>query len=694
MAKTRGSRYPRKDGLGFSSPKPQPPSANAVGGSRSDLDAQEHKALQLLHRGHIQDAETILRNLLARGAGSSRVALNLAGLCARSGRIEEALQLLLDALHSDPNYAAAHYNLAQLYRAQGDLKGAVSSYRRVLELDPSFPGVAPALGQVFLELDDQEFSIASLQEITSAHHPHPELCFALGNALLIKQQFSAAESAYKKALSAKPNFPEAHCNLGNVYFETGDLASATECFLASLSLLPHFVEAQFNLANTFRKQGALADAIEAYRATLRVKPDHTLAWLNLGNVFRDSGDCEGALNAYRAAISYQPDSAQAHSNLGATLQESGHTAEAITAFRAALSLQPDFPEALCNLANALEETGEVEAAIDTFRQALLVQSDYADAHFQLGLALLKSGDYPCGWEQYEWRLRRSESKGERLHSSRPVWQPGCRGRVLLWGEQGVGDEIMFASQIPQLYALCDHLIVATDKRLLPLFKRSFPADIVYHPRDQPFRDDDYDYHVAMGSLGRILRRKPMAFAASAGGYLVPDAEQVTSVRTHLQAGRQVKLVGLSWHSSVKRSKPRQKSIPLRELALALRHQDYGFVSLQYGDTDLETAALKDELGVSIDTSSGIDLLSDLDGLASLVCACDDIVTISNVTAHLAGALGKKTTLLVPFSCDWRWGMAGSTTNWYESISILRQQTPGDWSHPLQQLVGLSSGSKT
>ncbi|SBO44985.1 tetratricopeptide repeat protein [Cyanobium sp. NIES-981] len=649
---------------------------------------QERRALAHLQQGNHAEAEHLLRALLAGGKARASTALNLAGLCTRDGRWQEALDLLETALSLDPAYAAAHFNRGNVQRVRGDLDAAVASYRRALELQADFPGAVPLLAQTLCEQGDHAAAAALLGQALDRQPEEPELHFLLGNALLHQGDPTAAAGAYRQALTLRAAFPEAHCNLGNACQQLGQSEGAIAAYRQALALLPTFAEASFNLANVLREQGSLAEAIQLYRQTLAHNPNQPEACCNLGNTLRESGDPAGAVAAYRQALQLKDDFAEAHSNLGATLQQLGDVQAAITAFRHALVLRPHYPEALSNLGNALEELGEHTEAVEVFEQAIAQQHDYADAHFNLGLTLLHTGAWARGWEEYEWRWRRRETQNDRLSTARPLWQPGSSGRVLAWGEQGIGDVVMFASQIPQLHLLCDALTVRTDARLLPLFRRSFHPDIRFKGQGDPLGEEEHDHHIPLGSLGRFLRRKPLAFQAAAAGFLRADASRAAALRRRLLGEAPGRLIGVSWRSSVKRSPAREKSLPLLELAATLGSLDARLLTLQYGDTDTDLREVREQQGLELATAADIDLFHDLDGLAALIEACDVVVTISNVTAHLAGALGKPTLLLVPHNCDWRWGHQGETTQWYDAVTVLRQGQPADWSGPLLAVARL------
>ena len=149
---------------------------------------------------------------------------------------------------------------------------------------------------------------------------------------------------------------------------------------------------------------------------------------------------------------------------------------------------------------ALKEQGKSEKAIQAYKKAITIDPDYVDAYYNLSFALLGSRDFKQGFELQEWRWKTSEKRGQFLQSSKPFWGGEKNKTVYVWGEQGIGDEIMFASMLPELYEECANLIVKCDSRLIPIFQRSFPSGIEYYGRDAAVSEDSYDFHIPMGSL--------------------------------------------------------------------------------------------------------------------------------------------------------------------------------------------------
>jgi ADP-heptose:LPS heptosyltransferase len=245
---------------------------------------------------------------------------------------------------------------------------------------------------------------------------------------------------------------------------------------------------------------------------------------------------------------------------------------------------------------------------------------------------------------------------------------------------------MFASLIPDLYSSSSKLIVLTDKRLIPLFRRSFPDDIDFRPSNEDVSETEYDSQISMGSVPLHFRQSIDSFKHSAQGWLSASTVKVKKLRSQLLSDGSETLIGISWHSTnSKKSKARNKAIPLNQIAPFLHSSKVKLVSLQYGDVDHEIKKLLIDFGIKVIQVPEIDNMNDIDGLAALISACDEVVSIDNVTAHLAGSLGKQSKILLTSSCNWYWGQGQQNSYWYNSVHLYRQTKIGDWEHVIKQL---------
>ncbi|MFM7706952.1 MAG: hypothetical protein ACKO9D_02850, partial [Gammaproteobacteria bacterium] len=227
--------------------------------------------------------------------------------------------------------------------------------------------------------------------------------------------------------------------------------------------------------------------------------------------------------------------------------------------------------------------------------------------------------------------------------------------------------------------------LSADKRLHALFARSFPQ-IRLLDRAVTIRssiDSGYDAQAPIGDLGYLLRMDAAAIAASRKVYLKTDERRREEMRAKVAALGGRRVCGIAWRSA-NRKFSEAKSVDLMKLRALLETPDTVFVNLQYGAVDAELAALHDKTGLRIHRIEGLDVREDIDGLAALIDVCDAVVTTSNVTVHMAGALGKPGAVLVPHAKGrpWYWHEGDARSLWYPSLGLFCQDEPSDWSRPI------------
>jgi hypothetical protein len=302
-------------------------------------------------------------------------------------------------------------------------------------------------------------------------------------------------------------------------------------------------------------------------------------------------------------------------------------------------------------------------------------------HWHRGLLWLLTGDFARGWPEYEWRWA---DPNVRLRSfSRPRWDgSSLSGKtILVCAEQGIGDEIMFASCIPDLVKRAGHVVLECDSRLVPLFSRSFPGVGVSaacpadHGNPVP-GSPAIDVQIAAGSLPGYLRRSWQDFPEP-HAYLVPDPGAVAKWERRYQEAGDGLNVGISWRGGRKAERGK-RSTSLDQWADLLRTEEVSFVNLQYGGSRAEINEVSSRCGVQILDWEDANPLVNLDDFAAQIAALDLVISIDNATVHMAGALGVPVWVLQPFAPEWRWLLDREDSYWYPGVRQFRQSMPGNW----------------
>jgi ADP-heptose:LPS heptosyltransferase len=412
---------------------------------------------------------------------------------------------------------------------------------------------------------------------------------------------------------------------------------------------------------------------------LEKDPANVDAWTKHGNVLAAAGEVQKAIASHEKALSINPNHIEAINNRGCLLADNGHTEEALAAYERVLALDPCHAEAWINRGHMLSELHGEDDAIACYQQAIALSPHHPDAMFNMGLNQLRLGRFRLGWENLELRWFARDF----IHTQRkyplPRWSgEALDGPLLISGEQGLGDQILYASMLPDALARTPQITVEVEPRLIPLFNRSFPQVNAVAREEGRLYGGPAVAQLPIASLGRLFRPDWASFPRYADGYLRCNEALAASLRARLSDGR--KVIGLSWSSRNPRYEM-SKSARLHDFAALLRLPGCRFIDLQYGDTQVDREAVEQDLGVPVERLADVDNTNDLDALTSLIKACDIVVTVSNTTAHLAGALGKETYVLVPSGRGrmWFWFSGRNDDNpFYPRLHVMQQKPKQPW----------------
>ena len=649
-------------------------------------DAYNNLGLVFYKKGDFFTAAEVYQKAIKIEPGFADAHYNLGNSLKQMDKLEDAIESYQTSLAINPDDIEVLSSYGNALMDFGEFKKAIECYTRVLQVNPNLTETQNNLDKAVEEDSQIDKFILNYQEAIGEEANSPKVMLFKGTAFDLKGYNEMAIKYFKQAIKIRPDYAEAFNRLGMVYTKIDKPEDALECYEKATEIEPSLAEAHYNLGYVFEKQGNRSAAKVSFDRALDINPNHAEAINSLGFFLRESGDFDASIEKYKQAIKIKPDFAEAYGNMGIAHKEKGELNLAIKSFKKALEINPKLSDTHNNSGTAYKDIGDLDAAINSYEKAIDLDPDYAAPHWNQCLAYLTKGDFEKGWPKYDWRWKANEDmKGTYISTSKPIWNHGRGQRVLLWAEQGIGDEVMFASIIPELHALCSKLIVNLDERLIPIFNRSFPNDIEYRPRRKPISESEYDAHIPIGSLPQYFRQTAESFKKSSKGWLVANEKKADSLRKKLLTDETETLIGISWHSTTPRLGAEAKVLTLNQIAKSLHEPKTKLINLQYGDVSEEIERLNNEHGIEVIRLPEIDNTNDLDGLASLIMACDKVVSISNFSIHLAGALGKEAHVLLAYSSDWRWGQKPNSNYWYDSVCLHRQTSVNDWNAVLRSV---------
>jgi tetratricopeptide (TPR) repeat protein len=463
-------------------------------------------------------------------------------------------------------------------------------------------------------------------------------------------------------------------------------------FERALAIKPDDTRTLFALGNTARALGLAKPAEEFFRRVLALEPERVEALVNLANLLRARGASESAIALLMPAVQRNPESAELWLTLASAHREAGRSQEAETFYREALAQRPDYPTALGNLADLLADKGDVDTALELYDRALKREPNNAQAKLNRAVLHLLKGNLKDGWRDYASRLK-VPGKVPAANHGLPRWdgQNLKRKRLLITAEQGIGDQVMFASVIGEVAARAEadggSALLECEPRLVPLFARSFPHVTVKPALVQNKGGEivaDYGWLKAagganvameMGSLPRQLRGDIAKFPAP-HAYLVSDADEKARWREYFATMGEGPFLGICWRSGKTGGLRNLQYAPLEAWGAFLRDAPGTIVCAQYDATTEEIEELQRLSGRTIIVPPSIDQKQELDRACALLSALDVVVSAPTAVSWLAAAAGVP-TFKVLYDTSWT-GFGRGYEPFAPACVCVMPDKPGDW----------------
>jgi len=483
----------------------------------------------------------------------------------------------------------------------------------------------------------------------------------------------------------------AYFQLGVVLQERGLFEEAIGHYRDAIETEQDFVDAYYNLGVVHHQQGLIDQAISYYQKILQLEANNIHAMINLGNALRLKGNIEDSISYFNKAIQLKPDYASLYNNLGAAFQDKGEFDEAIAHYRKALDLDSNAAETYNNLGMVLNKKGKLEESKEYFQKAIQLKPDFAEAHVNLSSAHLLSGNLTEGWKEYEWRLQIEPFQYHYQKFQHMRWDgSSLEGKnILVCSEPGVSDEIMFASCLPDIISQAEMCIVECDRRLLPIFSRSFPKAIFFDRNGSnvqyPQELSTVNMKTALGSLPKFYRPDLTSFPG-AKSYLTPNPQLVKIWQDRFEQLGEALKVGISLREGRHIHIHSFRAVPLEQWGPLFSIQNIAFVNIQHDNISGEFEEIRNKFGTTIHMWDDTDPIKDLDFFAAQIASLDLVISLDSETVHLAGSLGKRVWTLLPFVPDWSWMLEREDSPWYPTMKLFRHSSPGDWDSMIKKVV--------
>ncbi len=549
---------------------------------------------------------------------------------------------------------------------------------------------AKKLANECLKLDNKEFRALNM----------------LGVLLANEGKDEAAINAYEKSLESNPKNPQTINNLANLLSKSGELQKAASLYQNAIVLDPSFLVARNNFAKTALKLGRYDEAISESARSFEMDSTDGSPLITLGNALRQKKDYPAAEEAYKIALNY---SGEVHKGalieLGILKNEQKLFDEAIGYFVAVLQIDPNHSGSYCNISSILIDKGEIqkakgaiikafeldpndatnhinlgvllkwegryEEAKNSFAKAIELGDPKNAAKTNLGLILLAEGEYKDGFALYDYRPKKT------LECNAPLYDGSeCNNKsIFVYHEQGFGDTINFARLLTHPKLQKANIIFLPQAQLYSVFKNS--SLNIRTIGDSELQDITFDTHTSLVDLLKMLEITKDEIPQNIN-YINANKERTEFFVSKIKSDK--KKVGIVWSGNKNYLGDVLRSIDYKLFA-TLKNDKVSFVSLQKEYEQVEMEYLKEHLGV-LDFA---DELNDFADTAALIAALDMVLTVDTSVAHLAATMNKPTWVLLPSAPDWRWGLEGDKTPWYESARLFRKAQDEDWTAVIERV---------
>lgn len=567
----------------------------------------------------------------------------LAGIYAQQGSFDDVIACCHKMLAIDPGNISTKYNLALAFQELNRFDEARFIYDEILLSNPEHAATAINLSNIYIKIRDFDKAHRLLNDLTKSGNTTFELCNTVGILAMEEKDYVSAIEQFNKAITLNNNSITPYLNMSRCLASIGESEKAKAMLneiIQSQQLDDHSV--QIALAFVYRQSTNFSRALKILQDE-QSNGRHSLdLYMEMGQVYREMDEYEKSAQAYQMALSINHAYERTLNNIGAVYM-----------------LARDYT-----------------TAEQYFRQSISINSEYAEAHWNLAWVCLTLCKFSEGWKEYEWRF--SVGVAERLEYEGIIEWNGqdLQGKkILLYVEQGYGDAIHFIRYCKLLSESGASVSVLCDRAIGSLLACADGVESVISKQDI-----NVDYYAPLLSVPHILQYYSIPFSTP---YVKPDYSTISSDLVSMLAGadKNKLRIGIAWCGNPGYPEDQRRSCSIEHFTALAKRDDVALYSLQKGDAarDIDTFSMRRSI---VDMDSMINNFTDT---AYIVSRLDLVIAVDTSVAHLSGAIGCETWVLLRYSGDWRWHSDESESQWYASTKIFRQTTPRNWSEVFSSL---------
>ena len=620
------------------SPLSQPALATGL-----DIDRTLKQAIRLHEKGRHEQAQKRYTKVLEADPTHAG-AMHLMGVLAhQAGRNAEAIDLIRQALALDPVFADAYFNLALVHEAEGHPGEAEACYRKALEVDARCVNAALNLGNILFN-SDRFAEAVTFYDAVLASQPADSLAHKnRSRALRELKDFDASLKAIERAIELRPDDSLLQFEYANALRDECQFEKAISHYEEALRLEPDALSIMCNLGGTLKDVNRRDDAQAMLERVLEIDDQCSEAYVNLANLAHDREDFQQGIDLIDQVLKFRPDYPEAYCTLGRILSADAQNDDALAAFQMAIELSPTFAEAYVNLGSVLQTIGRPDDALKAYEIALNIKPKMDLAYWNLALALLAAGRMDEGWSLFGYGFTSGQRQPYRPFPGM-LWdgEDISDKTLFVWREQGIGDDLRFSSVYHDLHEQAEQLIIETDKRLVPLYQRTWPNAIVREETGTStglgnMPSTDFDITAPAGMAASFCRPTLDTFPIEPKK-LVPDPIVQARCNEWLASLGTGPKIGFAWRSKLMTKTRAVYHTKIEDWTDLLSTEGLTFINLQYDNVDDELQEMQEKHGITLHQMPDLDLFNDLDAAAALNSCVDLVISSPSSVLEMAGAL--------------------------------------------------------
>ena len=571
------------------------------------------------------------------------------------------------AINIEPNFAVSYFNLGLLFHEQNSFEQAIKNYKKATSLNPDYIDAIFNLGIVLSDSGEINKAIYTYKSLLKKYYSHIDTHYNLGVIFKEMNRFSSSIFHYKEVLKIKPIYLDTFFKLGTLYLKIKDFEKAIYYFLKECEINKNNYMAYYLMGNAYIEKSDLKAAYQKFQKSLQINPKFFNAFKYLGYIKQKEQDHNLAIQFYNKFLKLNPACSETNNNLGFCFEQKKEFVKALNYYKKSIKYDPVYFEAHHNMGNVLQKLGELDKARHSYEKALNICPNNSETLLNYGCANLRMGFLKIGFQMYENRLYSKEfvCKPPKKNLTWDGKKSLVGKHFFVYDEQGFGDIIQFSRYLLLLKEKGAKITFKVRKDLHKLLS-TLQVDVNLTPYYPNYEEIDFESPLLSLPylLGTDIENIP-----TQNRYIFANEKKITYWNKRLDS-KKFK-IGINWHGSFN-----NKSFELNNLKKIAKLPNVELISLQKGESEKDL----DDIDFPI-KSFGSEIDNDGDAFvdtAAIIVNCDLIITCDTSIAHLSGALGKKTWIVLKKIPDWRWMLNRSDTPWYSNALLFRNTNMKNW----------------